>query len=182
MSRSKRAALLLVLGGAALALVAGTRTWVSGTVGNQLFDVGGSTAAPGVSALALVSAAGAVVLATAAQGVRRVGAVLVVLAGLGGATLAGAVLRDPVGAVRPAAEAATGTVGSTAAVTASVQVWPFLALLAGFVVAGGGLVALLRGGTWSGPSPRYERPAEDPGRAGASTAWDALSRGDDPTV
>lgn len=182
-TRGKRLALILVLAGAALALLASTRTWATGTVGgDQSFEVTGGSAAPGITALALVSAAGAVVLATAGRGVRRVVAPAVAAAGIGAAVLGLGIVVDPAAALLAAAEAASGTVGSGVGVTASTNAWPAVALLGAVLVAAGGVLAFVRGGSWAGPSARYERPAEGPGSGPAPTAWDVLSRGDDPTV
>jgi uncharacterized membrane protein (TIGR02234 family) len=74
--------------------------------------------------------------------------------------------------------------------------WPWIALAAAALVVVGGATTIVRGRAWSGLSGRYDAPnAEDrapgTGRAappGGSTgtvdedvAWDALSRGEDPT-
>ena len=69
--------------------------------------------------------------------------------------------------------------------------WPALCLLGGLVAAGGGLLTARRGGGWPAMGARYERTArtDAAGRAGPAdrrpgqpAAWDALDRGEDPTV
>jgi uncharacterized membrane protein (TIGR02234 family) len=69
--------------------------------------------------------------------------------------------------------------------------WPLLALVAGLLGIGTGLLAVLRGGAWPAMGRRFERdaggasartarrPVTDEDRAQA--AWKALDRGDDPT-
>jgi uncharacterized membrane protein (TIGR02234 family) len=66
--------------------------------------------------------------------------------------------------------------------------WWIPALLGGLIALVASLIVVLHRGRWGGISARYERPAADTGpadlsapRAGAA-AWDALDRGDDPTV
>jgi uncharacterized membrane protein (TIGR02234 family) len=73
-----------------------------------------------------------------------------------------------------------------AAVTADVEpAWPLLAAAGGALLLAGGLGAVLRGRRWPGMSARYERPdaaRPAPPEATAGAAWDALDRGQDPTV
>ena len=72
--------------------------------------------------------------------------------------------------------------------------WPVLCLLGGLLAAAGGWSTALRGGGWPAMGARYERPARTAapsapatGRPGGRAAdhrdaWDALDRGEDPTV
>jgi len=163
--------------GAALALLAATRTWTV-EVTHRLAPPAevrtprtGSVLEPWLTALALVALAGAgALLATKGRSRNLVGAILV-LAGLG--VLAGGV----------------NGLASVAHVTVA---WPVLAIVgAVFIVCGGGLAAV-RSRAWPAMGSRYERPraprspAEDqPQFIGPSASdvamWDALDRGEDPT-
>ncbi|WP_435871996.1 Trp biosynthesis-associated membrane protein [Micromonospora echinospora] len=67
--------------------------------------------------------------------------------------------------------------------------WPALVLAGGLALAAGGAFTALRGDDWPAMGARYERraaPAAEPGRPaverGTRDAWDALDRGEDPTV
>jgi hypothetical protein len=99
------------------------------------------------------------------------------------------------GAVTAASGRSAGVAGPPAGVTA--WVWPALAGAALAAVGGG--AGLLRARTWPAPGRRFESPgatvpAGAPGTTGAGGrpeqvrgqgdaigAWDALSRGEDPT-
>lgn len=172
--------------GAALALLAGSRTWVVQMRAQPaplppLHVVHtGAAEAPWLSALALVALAGAVALLGTRGGARSLIGVLVLLAGLGVLAAGGYGLL--------------GVAGVRAA-------WPLLCLPAGVLVVGGGLLGMLRGRGWPAMGARYERPRPvspawqpDPGpdpvedsvqRAGPSASdvamWDALDRGEDPS-
>jgi hypothetical protein len=94
--------------------------------------------------------------------------------------------------------AAGGAYGALAVPRGPVSpVAPVLCLVGGLVAAAGGLLTAVRGQRWPGLGARYESPrragavapadarSADPGRVeGRSTtaAWDALDRGEDPTV
>ncbi|WP_200209777.1 Trp biosynthesis-associated membrane protein [Micromonospora coerulea] len=170
-------AVLFCLAGAGLAYWAATRTWSV-----ELTDRGalppsrrarsGADLVPWVSALALVAlAGGGAVLATRGRARRLLGGLLTLL-GL--------------------AVAAGGGYGLAAAFGGEVsRQWPALCLVGGLLTAAGGLVTALRGGDWPAMGARYERPvptaqptATDGPAVGRGTrdAWDALDRGEDPTV
>jgi hypothetical protein len=183
---SRRLAVLLVLAGSALALAARGRPWVGGRlvggVDGGLAAAGqvsasGAVAVPGLTALALVAAAGAVVLATAGRAVRRFSAALVLLAG--GVMVAGVirVMLDPGRALRAAAvEEALTSVSASGLSSVTPTGWIVVALAGAAAVLGGGVITLLRSSTWADPSSRYER---DESRD--EPLWDSLSRGEDPT-
>jgi Tryptophan-associated transmembrane protein (Trp_oprn_chp) len=119
-------------------------------------DETGTDLVPGLSALALVALAGAgAVLATRGWARRAVG-VLVLLVGLGLAVLA---LDRAFGA---------GTA------------WPGVTAAGGVLVVAGGLAAALAGHRWPAMGARYERSPRSVG--GTTDAWNALDRGEDPTV
>ena len=206
---SRRWVVLLVLVGALLVLLAGTRIWATvqlsgGTFpGGARLSVAGRRSAPEVIAIALAAAAGAVVLATSGRVVRFLVAAGLVIAGsvvvLSGLRAA----RDQAGAVMIAVQdslhvtADRGFGGDSTKV--DISIWPWVAAVGGGLILVAGLLALWGGRSWSGPTRRYERlPASSAtsatsvdreGSAGTpvgrpvapAATWDALSRGEDPT-
>ena len=186
---SKRVVLLLVLGAASVTLVSGSQVWVSGSVNDVVLGAGalhgsGSQVAPGALAAALVGLASAVVAATSGRVVRAVAACSALLAGVLGAAVVISVLADPGGTLGTLAAAGTGRSGTFQAHGAAGG-WAWVALAAMLVMGVGGLGALIGRRRWSGLSSRYEatQPADGQGGAGpAESAWDQLSRGEDPTA
>ena len=188
--RSRRTPVLLALLGGGLALLGQGRAWatghgapVAGTVSPLTLD--GGSAAPGVSALALVALAAAVALATAGRAARQVVAALLALAGVALVWLVVAARSSPQ-TLRSAIEAATGTTGGTptsADGRLTWTPWPVVAAAGGVVIVAAAALALRWSGSWPGPSARYERGAAAPGPAPGPVAdpWEALSRGEDPT-
>ncbi|SCE67238.1 trp region conserved hypothetical membrane protein [Micromonospora matsumotoense] len=170
-------AVLLCLVGAGLASWAATRTWsvevlARGALPPTRQDRSGADLLPWLSALALVAlAGGGAVLATRGR-LRQLLGGLITLLGLAVAVGGGYGLVADVGAEAH-------------------RQWPALCLLGGLVAAGGGLLTARRGGGWPGMGARYERTAradapDGPGLPiadrGNRAAWDALDRGEDPTV
>nr|WP_244253203.1 Trp biosynthesis-associated membrane protein [Micromonospora antibiotica] len=171
-------AVLLCLAGAGLATWTATRTWsvevlARGALPPARQDRSGADLLPWLSALALVAlAGGGAVLATRGR-LRRLLGGFVALLGLAVAAGGGYGL-----AADPGAEAH--------------RQWPALCLLGGLVAAGGGLLTALRGAGWPTMGARYERTARATGpdrpdgrpiaEGGNRAAWDALDRGEDPTV
>jgi LPXTG-motif cell wall-anchored protein len=180
MSGSRRALTRAVLGcavGAALALLAASRTWVVEVTHRDAPAAvlhtprTGSSLEPWLTALALVALAGAgALLATRGRPRSLVG---VVLLGSGLGVLAAG--------------------GYGLATVAHVRaVWPVLAIVGALLIGYGGTEATFRSRSWPAMGGRYERPqaprtpAEDaPQHTGPSRSdvamWDALDRGEDPT-
>jgi uncharacterized membrane protein (TIGR02234 family) len=178
-------AVLLCLAGAGLALFAATRTWAvevtprPGVLPDLREARTGADAVGWLPALAVAELAGAgALLATRGVARRMLGAVLV-LAGAGMVA----------GAAYGLATVDRGAAGGSAAA------WPVLCLVGGLVAAAGGALTLARGHTWPAMGTRYERTgtgtgtvdrpgAADPqaGPAATRQAWDALDRGEDPTL
>ncbi|MGR6321068.1 Trp biosynthesis-associated membrane protein [Micromonospora soli] len=170
-------AVLLCLAGAGLALWAVTRTWsveltARGSLPPARHARTGVDLLPWVSALALVGlAGGGAVLATRGR-VRRLLGGLLALVGL--------------------AVAAGGGYGLTGSFEGGVsRQWPALVLAGGLVAAVGGALTAVRGAGWPAMGARYERPARSAAPPGADRpavergtrdAWEALDRGEDPTV
>ncbi|MFG3420694.1 Trp biosynthesis-associated membrane protein [Micromonospora sp. NPDC048063] len=174
-------AVLLCVAGAGLAFWASTRTWAVELTARPtplppVRDARtGAGLLPWLPALALVGlAGGGAVLATRGRSRRLLGALL---CGLGAAVAAG------------------GGYGLVAGFDGEVsRHWPALCLVGGVLAAAGGLLTALRGRRWPAMGARYERPARGGGVPAArgedgrvtgrrtTEAWDALDRGEDPTV
>lgn len=160
---SKRVILLLVLLGAGVLLVTGSRTWLEGSVSDAVLGASmvhgtGSQVAPGVLAAALVGAASAVAAATAGRVVRVVASVAALLAGVLALVVIGIVVADPGAALGRLAASSTGRTGSVPA-HGTLTVWVWVAGFAALAVALGGLAALVGGRHWAGLSSRYDAPS-----------------------
>lgn len=161
----------LVAGGAA-AIASGQvwyRTAGHGFTGNEIGDGAGE-------ALALAGLAGvAVTLLLGVWGRRIVGALVAVL-GVG-VLLVAALRRTPTPAQLEQALGVRDTPGSQTG-------WPWVALVAGLVLAAVGALFVLRAHRWRRPSDRFERRAGRPQASVGSSldAWKALDAGADPTA
>ncbi|HEY3737201.1 MAG TPA: Trp biosynthesis-associated membrane protein [Jatrophihabitans sp.] len=189
-------ALVLLVAGAALALLFASFTWETLSVsreaplGNLVLHVSGRQVDAAPTALALVALAG-VVAVLATRGIWRRGiGVIVALDGLAliwrAATAslstdrAWAIIVEKLPSVGPANDSfgSSGSSGAWSAVTAACGV---LVLLAGVTTA-------WRGAAWAGMSARYSRtpdPIEDAAAAQAkanASLWNSLEHGDDPTA
>lgn len=149
----------LVLGGALLLGSAG-RTWAvvrtRPAPGLPLVvdRVSGASLAPVVTAAGLLALAGVAGLLAVRGLARQLVGLLVLVAGV-------LALGYAVAGAR-ATPATDGTVESV-----SHGPWPWVAALGGALVAGAGVLAVLRGRRWPAMSARYERPAGE-GSAGSS--------------
>ncbi len=183
----RRRAILVVLGLALAALVSGVPVWVrtagsTALVGEVPVQVTGTQAAPGVPAAALVLLAAGVAIGLAGHVGRWVVAGAVVLSGVLQAVSAGAVLADPEPVARTVVADATGV--ETLASPAVLTPWPWIALVVGVLVVAAGAWLTATSRQWAVPSLRHDRD----GAAGGpgvpdddQAAWDALSRGHDPS-
>jgi uncharacterized membrane protein (TIGR02234 family) len=205
--RLRLVVILLVLAASALALLAWTQVWIgadvlqSGTAPKTL-EVTGSTAAPGLTALALAGMALAGALSIAGPVIRVVLGLLEILLGISVGLSAALALGDPAGSSAALVTAATGIAGRGSVangVIASVSTpWPYLALLAGVVMGVAGALILLTARRWPGTGSRYQAvrfetaeaaatggssadPSTDPS-GDAVDDWDGLTRGEDPTA
>ncbi|NHN54982.1 Trp biosynthesis-associated membrane protein [Calidifontibacter sp. DB0510] len=179
---SRRTVIIVGVLGVVLALIAASRTWVSGTLNDAVLqgtrvNVSGGKAAPTLIAGALVGAAAFLAILTTGRVARRIAAVLAVLGGLLCATGVVMVISDPSAPLRDQASAATGRTGAVG-VDATLNGWPWLALIGGVLITVAGLASLLLAGRWSGLGRSYDAPAAPR----AKDDWDALSEGDDPTA
>jgi len=205
--RGRLACALGGLAGAGLVVLAGGRTWVTarptGVPGVTEVAAAGTSAAPAAPALALAAAAAAVAVLVTGRLGRRLAAVVLALSGLGAAVACVVVLADSAGAAEAAVSAATGRTGGAPA-PGAVTPWVVVALAGALLAAVAGGYGVARSASWPAPGRRFEAasgvvPGVDgggaghPGDAGAAArpgapagpdpigAWDALSRGEDPT-
>lgn len=202
-ARARLVAVLAVVAGGALAMIATTQTWLTVRVDTATLPVPGTVAAVLASPLSLAALALGLALTIVGRVLRYVLGALAVLLGTALAIVALTVAVDtPVASYAPVVTEATGLGGagpvaqSVTALTATV--WPILAALGGLLVAGGGAWTCATARRWRSRTRRYESvqrgspgptrsaghrsatPGERP--ADAIDDWDDLSRGDDPTV
>lgn len=199
MSRPGRALFALALAGDLLgsggALLVAGRPWQTVSVArsrplaDEVVRISGHALEPAITAIGLVAMAGGVAaLATRGRARRIVGAVI---------ALAGTALLAPAVAAfnamspsraRELVSAARSGIGFAPTQTPRVSVhhgWPALMVGCALVVIAAGALILLFGRSWAGLSTRYEAPAAagevEPPSTDAEL-WNALDRGDDPTV
>lgn len=197
-------ALLLDLVGAAAALLVSLRVWQVVTtprprpLADDVLSVSGRTLDAAPTALALVALAGVVAVLATRGTVRRVVGAVIGVAGVGLVWRA-TVSSGAVGAaraqelVRSAHPRVTFEPGVVSRVSTS-PLWPWLTGAAGLLVLAGGALVAAQGHRWQGMSSRYERAGspivaersdEDVARERtrhATTLWNALDRGEDPTT
>jgi hypothetical protein len=186
-SAGRRRAILVVMALALAALLSGVPVWMrtSGSTALQgvvPVQVTGTQAAPAVPAAALVLLAAGIAIGLAGRLGRWVVVGAVVLSGLLQAASAAAALADPSPAARTVVAAETGVelLASPVRLTA----WPWIALVVGVLVVLAGVWLGVTSRRWARPSDRH-----DVAHSGASrvpvdedqAAWDALTRGHDPS-
>lgn len=190
---TRRSAVVATLAGGAGLGAAAAGTWVSARAWTPLEErtvaVTGLDASPVLGACALLLVAAGLALAMAG----RLAARLVGVAVAGAAAIAVvatvAVLSDPAGPARSAAQAALGVARVDDASTTAL---PWLAAAVGAVGVLLGLWTLATAGSWGHTGTSRYRRAADEAPAVADTdgslprhddvaAWDALTRGDDPS-
>lgn len=187
----RRVKLAIILAGivsAGLGLLAWTQPWfvVSLAEGGPL-TVAGQAAAPGLSALALASLALAAALSIAGWVLRIILGVVQVGIGVLIAASAISALASPVATSSAAITDATAVSGPKAIAdlvsAVATGAWPWVAVLAGAIGLVVGLAVLVTSSRWPGPTRKYETVASDGPSAelGTAGAWDALSKGTDPT-
>jgi hypothetical protein len=111
-----------------------------------------------------------------------------VLAAALGVAVIVSVLVDPAAALGRLASTGTGRSGAQAA-QGQIGGWLWAALVAMVVMGLAGVAALIGGPRWSGLSSTYDAGEGSPPTARrrgatreAGSAWDQISRGDDPTL
>jgi uncharacterized membrane protein (TIGR02234 family) len=195
--RTFRLAIALLAAGAALLLLGYARPWASAVVAQEglptlAFELTGREIEPAGAAAAVLALAGiAGLVAMRAMGRVVSGAVLLV-AGAGaaaGAMLFGAGSGSRAEVVRLVSD----RVGLDVDPVVSTTSWWLAAVLGGLLVAAAGALAAARGRRWPQLGRRYERGAPGPSQprratvdapvpAAATSAWDALDQGIDPTL
>ncbi|MEO6200951.1 MAG: Trp biosynthesis-associated membrane protein [Cryobacterium sp.] len=202
-ARIKLGLVLGVLLASGLALLAWTQAWILADVSTtgsavQHLVVDGSTASPALTALALAGLALGGALTIAGPVIRVVLGALEVLLGASVFLASLLAITDPGAASAASVTAATGISGresiELAVVDPTATAWPFVALLAGVVMAAVGLAIVVTARRWPGSTTRYQAVRLKPAQAGradesdapptrdAVDSWDDLSRGDDPTA
>lgn len=192
----RRFALVLValLVGSVGILVAYSATWVvaqvpvfageesAGSPGREIALTGRDLVPLGAAMGWVGLAAIAALLATRTWGRRVTGAVVLAAGGVAGVTgVAFAFTEVASGGGGAFVEAALGSRTDAVPTAVSVSAWWALAILSGLTVTACGLLALVEGPTWSRLSSRYSR-TQAVGAASAAATWDALDRGEDPTL
>jgi uncharacterized membrane protein (TIGR02234 family) len=187
---SGRRAFVIVLGGClvagAVVLIASGRTWgraalttVTGSV--DRVTVSGHAAEPALPALGialLVLTAGLI----AARGwLRRVVGLVVVVMGAAVVALSAASRADVADALERHAFAVAHS-----SVAPHTSGWAVVSAIAGALAVGCGAVTVLVGARWPALGARYDaagaRGTRRNGGPSATSEWDALDRGEDPTV
>lgn len=165
--------------GAGLGLVAGSQPWWRADAAGVDASFSGTESTGGISqALALVVAAGALLLLTLSVRGRQVVAALLALVGCGMAVLG--VLR-----VRPSAEAVRDqirTISLAEELSLSTTAWPWVYAAAGAVVVLAALITVLRSDRWPGRTTRFERATSSSAGEDPAGAWQAMDAGLDPTA
>jgi uncharacterized membrane protein (TIGR02234 family) len=176
-----------------MVLFAAGRTWLRLAAGRTaplpdvVVSLSGKDLEPLVAGLSVVGLAGVVgLLATRRRG-RVVVAAILALSGLAVLVTALTRLAAPgAGEVHDLlvdSGRAAGVAPGAAVAATAYPGWAVLAAAGGLLLALGGLAALLRSRRWPTMSARYETPAARADRPRTDAAvWDALDRGDDPTV
>lgn len=182
---SRRRAILAVLLLALVCLGSAVPVWITtggstALQGDVPVTVSGTQAAPGIPAAALVLLSAGVAIGLVGRAGRWVLVAAVALSGLLVSASAALVLADPAQDARTAVAAATGV--DTLVTPPALTAWPAVAVAVGVVVLAAAAWLAATSGAWARPSARH-----DVGSSGRATpdddqsAWDALSRGQDPT-
>ncbi len=186
MRRELRLAVLLVLVGAALVLLAAGRVWLdlvvpqSAPLPPRSLTRTGSQLVSALSPLGLLGLAGVAALAATRSRGRSLVGLLLLAGGLGVVVTTALGLSRGVGAALRADPQARGLLAPPGL---GFTGWPWLAVAGGVLLAAGGLLVAARGRHWAGLSGRYDAPQARQPRAvePAVATWDALDRGEDPT-
>lgn len=144
--------------------------------GRELAPLGAAVGWVGLAAIAAL-------LATRTWGRRVTGAVVVLAGGAAGVTGIAFALTDVAsGGAGAFVSAALGEEAASQATEVSITAWWVVAVLAGLLMLACGLLALAEGPAWPRLGARYSRPDAAVTTASAASAWDALDRGEDPTL
>lgn len=188
--RGRTTSVVLILLGAAVALIGSTQTWLVASVEGTDIPATGSEALALLQPLALAGLALTLALALVGKALRFVfSALAVVIGGALTALITPIVADPPVSAIARVVTEHTGIAGveSVGEITSAIDAtaWPIVALIASLVVAVGGALALVTGPAWRKGTSRYDAPSTSAsagdGPLDAVDSWDRLTRGGDPT-
>ncbi|RFA21287.1 Trp biosynthesis-associated membrane protein [Subtercola boreus] len=163
--RLKSLTILAVIVWSALVFLSWSQPWFTlhaqGRAGDTVsVTVQGAVAAPALSALALAGLALSAALAIAGRFIRIVLGVLELVLGVSITFSAVAALADPVGAGQSAITTATGVAGTSSisqiATAAGAELWPFLAIVAGVLMALTGILIVLSIARWPESGRKYQ--------------------------
>lgn len=177
----RRRAVLLLLALGALALVFSMPVWVHAEGSSALADdvdlaVAGTTAAPAVSAAALVLAAAALALGLVGPIARWIVVVVVAASGLVVTVGALAVARNPVASASAEAARVTGVAQVHGDVT--VTAYPWIAAVVGLLAVTTAVGAAVAARGWPATGRRHERvPGTDAADDDPAALWDETTRG-----
>jgi uncharacterized membrane protein (TIGR02234 family) len=190
------AGVLLVLGLASLGVIVSyAATWVVALVpvfagsaadaaparevtlaGRDLAPLGGAMGWVGLAAIAAL-------LATRTWGRRVTGAIVLLAGGAAGTSaVAFGLTEAATGGGGTFVAAALGDAAEADSTSVSITAWWLLAVLSGLAMLVCGLLALLDGPAWPRLGARYSRSESTTSAPSAAAAWDALDRGEDPTL
>ncbi len=194
--RARSLAVVTILVGGAVALIASTQTWLDVALrdaGVTPLAVAGAVAVPLLAPLSLAALALGLALTIVGPVLRYVFAVIG--AAIGVALVVSALrvaITAPLDAVASTVTESTGLsgAGTIAGLVHSVMAtpWPTFTAAAALAVLAGSVFTLLTARRWPGAGRRYRtEEARRPDVSGsrphdAIDSWDDLSRGDDPTV
>lgn len=193
--RLRTVSVLLILLGAAVALIGSTQTWIDVVLRDGGFEplhVAGASAVPLLAPLSLAALALCLALTIVGPVLRYVFGALGVVIGVGIALGAWRIAAElPVDAVASAVTEATGLAGA-ATVGGLIESmtptpWPVLTLAAAALVLAGGALTLATAHRWPGAGRRFRTSPSATAPSGsrphdAIDSWDDLSRGEDPTA
>lgn len=182
----KAVSVIVLLAAAGFLFLASGRVWLQATAAapagsKTAIDVTGSQATAVLPALAATAAAAALALSLSKTVARIILGAVEVLAAAAWIATAFSLVADP-------AAAASGTVRATTGLAQAADVkmtaWPFIGTAVAVVMLVVGMIVITAGRRWSAGGTRFERAGThdtpDPG-LDSSSAWDALTRGDDPS-
>ncbi|KZE90830.1 Trp biosynthesis-associated membrane protein [Microbacterium sp. TNHR37B] len=194
--RSRSLAVVTILVGGALALIASTQTWLDVVLRDAAVTplaVAGAVAVPLLAPLSLAALALGLALTIVGPVLRYVFAVVGAAIGL---SLVVSALRiaiaAPLDTVASTVTESTGLSGTDTIAglvhTVTATPWPAVTAVAALAVIAGSVFTLLTARRWPGAGRRYR--TEEARRADVSgsrphdaiDSWDDLSRGDDPTA
>ena len=144
--------------------------------GRDLAPLGGAMGWVGLAAIAAL-------LATRTWGRRVTGAVVLLAGGAAGASaVAFGLTEAATGGGGTFVAAALGDAAGADSTSVSITAWWLLAVLSGLAMLVCGLLALLDGPAWPRLGARYSRTESATSASSAAATWDALDRGEDPSI